>query len=270
MLVRALLVLLLVLNVGVAAWWLVRDRAPTPVPVEPSPGAARLQLVGEAALEAPAAPVAATATAAMSATAAPAPAPAAAAATTAPVAMITTAMPAPPAQTPAALPEQAGGNAAPPTRRCFSFGPFASKPAADTAAAKLRPLAQKVVQRELAKKPAPQGWRVFLPPHASLEAAQAAAQRIGAAGFTDFIVVRQGPEANAVILGRYSNEEGARRHAQALAAAGFAARVEPVAAADEARPVWLDVAADAAFDPRRTQAAIRAPQHRTLDCAKLR
>lgn len=268
MLVRALLVLLLVLNVGVAAWWLVRDPAPPPVPVEPSPGAARLQLVGEAALEAPAAPVAATATAAMSATAAPA----AAAATTAPVAMITTAMPAPPDQTPAALLEKAAqGNAAPPTRQCFSFGPFASKPAADTAAAKLRPLAQKVVQRELAKKkPAPQGWRVFLPPHASLEAAQAAVQRIGAAGFTDFIVVRQGPEANAVILGRYSNEEGARRHAQALAAAGFAARVEPVVAADEASPVWLDVAADAAFDPRRTQAAIRAPQHRTLDCARLR
>lgn len=260
MLVRALLVLLLALNAGVAAWWFVRDPAPPPAPVAPSPGAVRLRLVGEA----PAVPATTPATGA-DATAAPDPA----AATTA--AMIITAAPATSARTPAASPQPvAQGDAAPPTRQCFSFGPFASKPAADTAATGLRALAQKVAQRERDKKAAPQGWRVFLPPHASPEAAQAAAQRIGAAGFSDFIVVRQGPEANAIVLGRYSNEEGAKRHAQALAAAGFAARVEPVAPAAEAGTVWLDVVADAAFDPRRAQAAIRAPQHRTLDCARLR
>jgi len=44
MLIRALIVLLLVLNVGVALWWLLRDPAPVASP-EASPGVARLQLV---------------------------------------------------------------------------------------------------------------------------------------------------------------------------------------------------------------------------------
>jgi cell division septation protein DedD len=54
MLARALLVLLLVLNVGVAAWWLARSPAPQPPLPSPPEGVARLQLVGEAGRAAPA------------------------------------------------------------------------------------------------------------------------------------------------------------------------------------------------------------------------
>ena len=48
MLIRALIVLLVVLNLGAAAWWLTRP-APTPPAEPPLPaGVARLQLVNEA------------------------------------------------------------------------------------------------------------------------------------------------------------------------------------------------------------------------------
>lgn len=54
MFARALLVLLLVLNVGVAAWWLARSPAPRQPLPSPPEGVARLQLVGEAGRAAPA------------------------------------------------------------------------------------------------------------------------------------------------------------------------------------------------------------------------
>jgi cell division protein FtsN len=47
MVTRALIVLLLVLNLGIAAWWIMRvEPAPAPTPAPP-PGTPRLQLLGE-------------------------------------------------------------------------------------------------------------------------------------------------------------------------------------------------------------------------------
>ena len=55
MLIRASIVLLIALNLGVAAWWLLRDAPPPPAP-EPLPaGVVPLQLVDEAPAGAPAA-----------------------------------------------------------------------------------------------------------------------------------------------------------------------------------------------------------------------
>jgi hypothetical protein len=238
MLVRALIVLLLVLNAGVASWWIARDPAPAPAPAEPTPGVARLQLVGEATS---AAATAQTPAAASIATATPPPA---VVATTAP-----------------------GLTTAPAAQHCFSFGPFASKQAAQTASAKLQPLVQKVTAREQGAIGPVRAWRVLLPPLGSLKEAQATAQRIDAAGFSDYLVVREGAEANSIALGRYGSEGGARKHMQALVAAGFAAHVEPVGTGSI--NTWLEVIADEAFDPRGAQATIAAAQHRPLDCATL-
>lgn len=47
MLIRALIVLLLALNLGVAGWWLLRAPPAPPQPESLPPGVARLQLVGE-------------------------------------------------------------------------------------------------------------------------------------------------------------------------------------------------------------------------------
>ena len=162
MLIRALIVLLVVLNLGAAAWWLTR---PTPEPVPPADlpaGVARLQLVDE---DAPAA----------SATPSPAPA------TTPGVPAV-----------------------------CFSLGPFTSEAAATQARGALGGELLRVQLRE-APGASASGYQVVMPPAASLEEAQATAARIGAAGFDDFLVVRQGEQANGIALGRYRSREAAER-----------------------------------------------------------
>lgn len=232
MLVRALIVLFSVLNLGVAAWWIAHDPPPPPAPAPMPAGIARLQLIDEGANAR-----------------APAPAPA-------------------DAGTPPATPSPSVGDAitAPPAQQCFSFGPFTSQNTA-SATTKLKPLVQQLTTREQAGAATPaRGWRVYLPPLPSLEQAQAVAQRIGAAGFNDFLVVREGAEANSIALGRYRSQEGAQKRADALAAAGFAAQTAPLGESGAATSVWLDVVADEAFDPRRAQAAIAAAQYREADC----
>ncbi|MFC3551404.1 SPOR domain-containing protein [Lysobacter cavernae] len=239
MFVRALLVLLLVLNLGVAAWWMLRAPPPVPAAIEPPLGVARLQLLSEVR-PTPAPTIDAPPPASPTAPAAAPDAPVSASVGT-PVA------PAVPAQ-------------------CFSFGPFASAEAAEAARALLQPVAQRVVARAQRTTPA-RGWRVYLPPAATVEEAQASVQRIAAAGFSDYFIVRQGAEANAIALGRYRNEDGARKRAETLAAAGFPARAE--ALGDARAPTWLDVVAGKGFDPVRAQAAVVVP-YRSLDCARLR
>jgi cell division septation protein DedD len=234
MLVRALIVLLAMLNLGAAAWWIARDPLPPPAPVQLPPGVARLQLVDEGAR-------------------APAPPPAPSAGIAAAPSPSTTAV--------------ASDVAAPPAPQCFSFGPFASKGAGSAAAAKLAPLVQHVATREQAAAAPGHGWRVYLPPLPSAEQAQSVAQRIAAAGFNDFFIVREGAEANSIALGRYGGEAAAKKRAEALNAAGIAAQVEALGAPDAASTVWLDVTADTGFDPRHAQATIAAAQYRKADCA---
>src|SRR4249919_3307689 len=230
MLVRALIVLLATLNLGAAAWWIARDPLPPPAPVQLPPGVARLQLVDEGArTPAPSAGIAAV-----------------------------------PSPSTTAIASDVTG---PPAPQCFSFGPFASKGAASAAAAKLAPLVQQVATREQAAPAPGHGWRVYLPPMPSAEQAQSVAQRIAAAGFNDFFIVREGAEANSIALGRYGGEAAARKRAEALSAAGIAAQVEALGAPDAAGTVWLDVTADTGFGPRRAQATIAAAQYRKADCA---
>lgn len=238
MLARALVVLLLVLNLGVAAWWTLRaPPAPAPAFVPPA-GVARLQLASET--------VKATAP---TATTSAAPAPTSPAATP-PVASAATA-PAPPATA---------------TARCYSVGPFANSAAASNAREVLMAVATRVVPREQ-RTGSGRGWRVYLPAAASAEEASATAQRIAAAGFNDYFIVRQGDETNSIALGRYRSENSARRRAESLVAAGFPARAEPLG--DGRTSVWLDLVAKPAFDPARAEAAVQVPA-RELDCARMR
>lgn len=246
MLVRALVVLLLVLNVGVATWWALRTPAAPNAGYEPPLGVAKLQLVSEAR------PVATPAASTTAPASVPPPKPAVASTST-PTA------PAAPAPTQRAAPPAVAA-------RCFSVGPFNDASAAANARDLLLAVSTKVVPREQSTGSA-RGWRVYLPAAATLEEAQATAQRIAAAGFNDFFVVRQGGEANSIALGRYRNEDSARRRAQTLTAAGFAARAEPLG--DGRTTVWLDLVANDNFDPARAQAAVLAPA-RPLDCARIR
>ncbi|MFC3813385.1 SPOR domain-containing protein [Lysobacter sp. GCM10012299] len=243
MLIRALVVLLIVLNLGVAAWWTLRAPPPAPAAIEQPLGVARLQLASEARSPTK-----------------PAPLPAAAA--TAPAAV-------PAAPTPVAVPPKevaAEKVAVAMPAQCYSFGPFTDAAAAKNAHEVLMAVATRVLPRET-RSGTTRGWRVVLPAAASLADAQATAQRIAAAGFGDYFIVREGSEANSIALGRYRSEESATRRAQSLVAAGFPARAEPLG--EGRASYWLDLVPGPSFDTARAQAAVQiAP--RPLDCARLK
>lgn len=175
MLQRAAIVLLVVLNLGAAAWWLLHAAPAPEAPVETPPGAARLRLVAESSPEAQA--VAAQASSAQRSS----------------------------AQGGSAQDSTATRNAAP-----SGAAPAAGAPGPAAAC-------------EGGDGPA-SGWRVWLPALASADAAQATAARIGESGFSDYVVVRDGADANAIALGRYGTEQAAQRRTAALRAAGFPAR----------------------------------------------
>lgn len=236
MLIRALIVLLIVLNVGVAAWWISRPEPPLPaLPAQPE-GVPRLQLLSESLSTG-------------GKTAAPPPAQAPAPAPAPPPVAVTAAEPAKPAQ-------------------CFSVGPFADRAAANSAATRIGSQITRANPREVPGKTA-QGYNVVLPPQADREAAQALAQRIGAAGFDDYLVVNSGAQANGIALGRYRSREGAERRQAALRAGGFDAQLQPVGN-EGAAQWWLDVAAVAGVTASGLRSGAGAAQSRSLDCALLR
>ncbi len=238
MTLRASLVLLVVLNLGVALWWALRSDAP-PAPAEEAPsGIARLQLLSER-------PERRTASL-------PAPTDAKAGTTLPETAPDTTATTPPPAPT---APE-----------RCFSAGPFPDTATLDAARVGLAPMASRLRSREI-RENGGRGWRVYLPAAGDRTAADANAQRLRGAGFTDLVVVADGAEANSVALGRFSTEARARAHAEALQAAGFAAKAE--ALGETRSRYWLDLVAGPGFDANQARRAASGALRGT-DCAVLR
>ena len=255
MLIRFLIVALAILNLGVALWWMTPRPAPATAPDVRETGVATLELVpmdavGGAAPAVPA-PTGAAATPA-AATQAPNPATAPDAARAAATA----------AATPAAA-----VSAPPPQQQCASFGPFPSREQAQAAQAALRANLSRSQLREVQPKAA--SYRVLTAPAASREEAQAMARRIVEAGFSDYFIIAQGEDANAVALGQYRNREGAERRLATLVAAGFPARIVGNGV-EAAASWWLDVAhadtASAADLHKRSGAA----QRQALECARLR
>lgn len=269
MLTRALIVLLVVLNLGVAAWWVWRPQ-PTARAVEDTlpTGIARLRLVQEsdtgsanpkrtaiagnaaAGTDAPARPATDTDDAAQP----PTPPPAAAAAEQTPVA----AEPAPGVEPPATPP---------PPARCYRIGPYPDELARNAALPALRPYTATIRGRE-ARAAAGRGWRVIVPPAADAETAKAMAERIRSAGFSDYFVVGDGADANAIALGRFSSEDRARQHADRLQAAGFPARAE---ALGDARPqYWIDIVALPDAELAALRRAAGGPDVRPGECPAAR
>lgn len=221
MFARALLVLLVVLNLGVAAWWWLHEPAAATTADGLPDDVPRLQLPSEqrsaAVIAGPAAQGAA-----------------------------------------AAMPADAV---------CASLGPYQDAAAAAAAQSRLadRVLRSRISERSIGR---PRGWRVLVPPLPSAAEAEAMAARIAAAGHTDYFVMREGADANAVALGRYQSEQGARRRAATLVAAGFSTvRAEPIGVT---RQAWLDIALAPGSAPAEAQAAAGAAQAQALDCAALR
>jgi cell division septation protein DedD len=232
MTMRAFLVLLVVLNLGTAAWWLLHTDAPATTPAEAPSGVARLSLVSEHPELRPApAPVAVD------------------------DAAETTVEPAAAADLPP-----------PPSNdTCLRLGPFADATAAGQAQAALRAGATRIAIREQAQPAGrDRGWRVFLPPAADRAAADAAAGRLRAAGFTDLLVVGNGAEANSIALGRFSTEDRARQHVAALRAAGFEAKAEALGETRSA--FWVELAVAGPAEAGALRRRVGAAQARQMDC----
>jgi cell division protein FtsN len=271
MLTRALIVVLVILNLGVALWWLLRGETPPVLPAAPA-GVAQLQLLPATAPPAPTrAPRPAlqdvTPAPAQPATTAAAPppeaAPAPAAAPPPPPAVASVA---PPAATPPATPPAAAIAATP--ARCVSLGPFPDRAAAQAAQGRAGTALGAAQLREVADAGATR-YRVILPPAASREEAQATVKRIVAAGVGDYYIIAQGEEANAVALGQYRNREGAERRLAALAAAGFTARLI-ASGGDGSAQWWLDARLAPGTEPAVARQRSGAAQQRSLECARVR
>ncbi|WP_282294994.1 SPOR domain-containing protein [Stenotrophomonas sp. PS02289] len=270
MLTRALIVVLAILNVGVALWWMLRGE-PVPAPVEAPAGVARLQFLDTPATPA-AAPVAAAPEAASTApltdaTATPPASPAAP--TAAPAAPPAAASVAPtPAAPVAAAPAPTPPAPAPAPAQCLSLGPFADRDTAIAAQGKAGNLLQRSRLREVPNAGA-STYRVMMPASASREDAQALVKRIAAAGISDYYILGQGEDANAIALGQYRNREGAERRMAALSAAGFNARLV-ASGGDGSAQWWVDATLADAASPNAARQRSGAAQQRSLECARLR
>ncbi len=269
MLTRALIVVLAILNVGVALWWMLRGE-PVPAPVQAPAGVARLQFL-DTPPAAAAAPIAAATNAASTApltdaTAAPS-APSASTAT--PTAPAATTPVAPPAAPPvAAAPTPAPAAPTPAPAQCLSLGPFTSRDTAIAAQIKAGDLLQRSRLREVPNAGA-STYRVMMPASASREEAQALVKRIAAAGISDYYILGQGEDANAIALGQYRNREGAERRMAALSAAGFNARLV-ASGGDGSAQWWVDATLADAASPNAARQRSGAAQQRSLECARLR
>ncbi|MEN4953721.1 SPOR domain-containing protein [Stenotrophomonas sp. TWI819] len=279
MLTRALIVVLVILNLGVALWWLLRGEpasAPPASPVgvaqlevlpstqappataTPVTAAPALQDVTPASASAPVTqPPVTTAAPATAVADTPAPTPAASVPAPAPVAA---------APTPAAVP--APVTATPTPAQCVSLGPFADRATAQTAQSRAGNALRGAKLREVADAGATR-YRVLLPPAASREEAQATVKRIVAAGVSDYYIIAQGKDTNAIALGQYRNREGADRRLAALSAAGFKATMV-ASGGDGSAQWWLDATLAEGTDPAVARQRSGAAQHRSLECARLR
>ncbi|QZN79234.1 SPOR domain-containing protein [Stenotrophomonas sp. DR822] len=277
MLTRALIVVLAILNLGVATWWLLRDEpARAPLPPPPTgvaelrwlPGGTDAAVAAQASAAAPtealvereAAPATAVAAAPAPAAATPAAPGKPAEPVKAPEPMAAVAKPAP-----EPVAEKPAAPAVPP--RCLALGPFADRAAATAAQSRAGNLLSQVRLRE---QPAASGsarYRVLLPAAASRDDAQATVKRIVAAGLSDYYIISQGDEANAIALGQYRNREGAERRMAAVQAAGFQPRL---VASGDAGQWWLEGQLATGSEPAQAQQRSGAAQQRSLECTRLR
>lgn len=281
MLTRALIVVLVILNLGVALWWLLRGEPVSEPPASPV-GVAQLEVLPPT--QAP--PAAATPTnnapALQDVTPASAPAATAAAVGQPPVTpdlppTAVAATPAPAATAPAVAPGPAAAPAvappapvAPPAApaQCVSLGPFADRATAQAAQSRAGSALRTARLREVADAGATR-YRVLLPPAASREEAQATVKRIVAAGVSDYYIISQGEETHAIALGQYRNREGAERRLAALSAAGFKAKMV-ASGGDGSAQWWLDATLAAGTEAAAARQRSGAAQQRSLECARVR
>lgn len=256
MLIRASIVVLVILNLGVALWWATRGELQPPRVTESDTRVASLELVPTVANETDQT---------IGAGAMPTSAPAAGGA---PLIALPESPPDVPAQSAQAVLSEPEIKPAPAPEQCLSLGPFLDRSQAEAGMARLSGIAARARLREV---PAAQSgnYRVWIPPAASRDEAQATAARIVGSGLGDYYVISQGDDANAVALGQYRNRDGAERRLAAVRAAGFATAA--ISRSGEVAASWW---IDTAVVPQSSATAVAtrsgALRQQSLDCVRLR
>lgn len=240
MISRALVAILLMMNLGVAAWWLLRiptDASDIDGDVAALAGVPRLVLLSERTAS-PSAPDD------VIAAAAPEPAIAAptepVAATAEPAALPP---PAPESASQPVVPAVTDDAAAPAADAaeivCFSIGPFQSLADLRRVSAALEPALQRQQVRE-AKGIEARGYRVYLPAFASRQEALQTARALEGRGLRDYYVVTAGSGENTVSLGLFRELANAEARRDEVRGYGYEARLEP--RNEEVTRWWLDIA----------------------------
>lgn len=242
MFARIAIVFLLVLNLGVAIWWMGRGQPEPEMPPAPQPGVPLLQLLSEADAGARAAAAAAGQGSGGN------DAPLRDAGDDVPESGQEAGASGSPAV--GTAPDRGGDDGADSQGRlgCYTLGPFADSAQAAAASTRLQGLALDVQLREQADDS--RGWRVGMPPQSTRAAAEAVTARLREAGFDDYYIHADGPQANGIALGLFRGADAARQHAARLVEAGFKVSAEPVAGMQ----TWLDLSADAGLDPAAVSA----------------
>ena len=233
MLLRATLVILVMLNLGAALWWISGAQGAVAPPAAVTADAPQLRLLHEAV--------------------------------PAPVETTTPAQPMPAAAEPSSGSGVAGARMdVPAAPVCLRFGPFADAAASQAAGGALARVGVRTIARQTPAR-ATRGWKVATSPFASREAAVAVAERLRAAGVSDLYVMGEGPDANSIALGRYGSEDAARRRQADLRGKGVDAIAQPLGGGPMQE--WLDARLPAGTDPASLPQVAAA---RALDCSTLR
>jgi hypothetical protein len=131
-----------------------------------------------------------------------------------------------------------------PAPACYRAGPYAELDAAVAAGKRLEERGISSMRREETSR-AISGYRVFLPPFSSKQAAEARRRELVRMGFTDNALVQEGGRFG-ISLGLFSIEVNATNHMKRLSAKGVRARMEPVQHARAA--YWLELSGENLFE----------------------
>jgi hypothetical protein len=117
---------------------------------------------------------------------------------------------------------------------CYRLGPFADEAEVERAAAILKqiPLAY---ERQRGEQAVVTGYRVYLPPSRSREAAEEKRRELTRLGFKDHSVIQEKDLRNAISLGQFAVEANAQKRLRALAAKKIEAKMQPLT---QTRSVW--------------------------------
>lgn len=115
------------------------------------------------------------------------------------------------------------GAAASSVQRCYAFDGFASEVEAQRAGARLdAAISVKPHRRRVLLN-----YKVYLPPLANRQAADAQIRRMRSTGIKDLVRIPRGDLTNGIALGVYASEEAARGRVDELRVAGYDAHFKP-------------------------------------------